>query len=66
MDFPVREEFRAHVVEVVTLLKMSEVIEQSRIIDQCNLLIQSIQLVERLLLELVAEPCSDIALLVCP
>ena len=66
MDFPVREEFRAHVVEVVTLLKMSEVIEQSRIIDQCNLLIQSIQLVERLLLELVAEPCGDIVLLVCP
>ena len=45
---------------------MSEVIEKGRIIDEGHLLIQAVELVEGLLLELVAEPCGDVALLVGP
>ena len=45
---------------------MSEVIEQGRIIDEGNFLIQAVELVECLLLELVSEPCRHITLLVRP
>ena len=66
MNLAVGEELRAHIIEVVALLEMSEVIEKGRIIDEGHLLIQAVELVEGLLLELVAEPCGDVALLVGP
>ena len=66
MYFTVGEELRAHIIEVVALLKMSEFIEQGRIIDEGELLVEAVQFVERFLLELVSEPCGNVALLVSP
>ena len=66
MDFTIGEELRAHIIEVVTLLKMSEFIEQGRIIDEGELLVEAVQFVESLLLEFVSEPRGNVALLVSP
>ena len=66
VDFTVGEELRAHIIEVVALLKMSEFIEQGRIIDEGELLVEAVQFVEGFLLEFVSEPCGNVALLVSP
>ena len=66
MDLTVGEELRAHIIEVVALLKMSEFIEQGRIIDEGELLVEAVQFVEGFLLEFVSEPCGNVALLVSP
>ena len=39
MYFTIREELRAHVVEMIALLEVAIIIENSRIINESNLLV---------------------------
>ena len=66
MYFTIREELRAHVVEMIALLEVAIIIENSRIINESNLLVEAVQFIEGLLLEFISEPCRNVALLVCP
>ena len=51
---------------MVALLKMTEIRPKRFVIEETELLYLIIELVERIVLELVTEPCSDVAFLVCP
>ena len=45
---------------------MAEIIVECRVIDKSEFLILGVKLVVGLLLELVSEPCRNVALLVSP
>ena len=66
MNLPVGEELGTHIVEMVTLLQMTEILPKDRIIQDGQLLSLLVELVVSVLLKLVAQPSGHIPLLVSP
>ena len=66
MNLTVREELGAHIIKVITLLKVPEILPENRVIQNGQFLGLSIKLVVSILLELVSKPCGHIPLLIGP
>ena len=66
MNSSVREELRAHIIEVVAFLEVTEIGPKSLIVEDGELLGLVIQFLESIILELVAKPGGEVSFLVCP